>query len=85
MWTTCDYADRMKMLQVRNVPDDLHRRLKARAAMEGSTLSDLALGELRRAMERPTRAELLARIAARESVDLPVTAAESVRAERDAR
>ncbi len=85
MWSACDYADHMKMLQVRNVPDDLHRRLKARAAMEGTTLSDLALAELRRAMERPTRAELLARIAARGSVDLPVAAAESVRAERDAR
>lgn len=75
----------MKMLQVRNVPDDLHRRLKARAAMEGTTLSDLALAELRRAMERPTRTELLARIAARESVDLPVAAAQSVRAERESR
>ena len=75
----------MKMLQVRNVPDDLHRRLKARAAMEGTTLSDLALAELRRAMERPTRGELLARIAARESVDLPVAAAQSVRAERESR
>ena len=75
----------MKMLQVRNVPDDLHRRLKARAAMEGTTLSDLALTELRRAMERPTRAELLARIAARKPAGLTIPAAESVRAEREAR
>jgi plasmid stability protein len=74
----------MKMLQIRNVPDDLHRRLKARAAMSGTTLSEYALTELRRSMERPTRAELLERIRSRPLTSAPETAAEAVRAERDA-
>lgn len=56
------------MIQIRNVPDDLHRRLKARAALEGISLSDLALAELRRSLERPTRRELLELVASREPV-----------------
>ncbi len=56
------------MIQIRNVPDELHRRLKARAALEGVSLSDLALAELRRSLERPTRRELLELIASREPV-----------------
>ncbi len=74
------------MIQVRSVPEDLHRRLKVRAAEEGITLSELALNELRRSMEFPTRSELRERLA-----DRPVqpyngeTAAESTRAERDSR
>lgn len=79
------YADCMKSLQVRNVPDDLHRRLKVRAAQQGQSLSDLVLAELRRAAERPTRAEVLASIAAQDSVALSTGAAELVRDERDSR
>ncbi|WOQ18803.1 FitA-like ribbon-helix-helix domain-containing protein [Raineyella sp. W15-4] len=63
----------MSMIQIRNVPEDLHRRLKARAALEGLSLSDLALAELRRSLDRPTRRELLALVASRE----PVTAGPS--------
>jgi hypothetical protein len=44
MQIACEYGERMKMLQIRNVPDDVHRQLKARAAMEGKSLSELALG-----------------------------------------
>ncbi len=72
----------MKNLQVRNVPEDIHRRLKARAAEEGISLSELALGELRSSLERPTRRELVERIAQREPVAIDTAAA--VRAERDA-
>lgn len=73
------------MIQVRNVPPELHRRLKERAAREGVTLSDLALAELTRAVERPTRRELLDRLAATPRREYGgETAAESVRAERDA-
>jgi plasmid stability protein len=79
------YAFRMSMLQIRNVPDDMHRRLKARAAMEGVSLSELALAELRRSLDRPTRRELLARIAARDATAGGEDAADAVRAERDAR
>ncbi|GAA2101855.1 FitA-like ribbon-helix-helix domain-containing protein [Brevibacterium salitolerans] len=76
----------MTMIQVRNVPDDLHRKLKVRAAAEGITLSDLALNELRRAVAAPSPSELRAKFAAR-----PIrpyngeTPAESTRAERDSR
>jgi antitoxin FitA len=46
------------MIQLRNVPDALHRRLKARAAMAGMSLSDYLLAEIREIAERPTLAEL---------------------------
>jgi len=76
----------MALIQVRNVPDDLHRRLKERAAREGVTLSDLALAELARSAARPTRGELLDRLAAAPGREYRgETAAESVRRERDAR
>ena len=75
----------MKMVQIRNVPDDVHRRLKARAALEGRSLSEFALAELRRSLERPTRAELLERLQARERVAVTESAADAVRAERDQR
>lgn len=75
----------MKMVQIRNVPDDVHRRLKARAALEGRSLSEFALAELRRSLERPTSAELLERVQARERVAVAESAADAVRAERDAR
>ena len=76
----------MGLIQIRNVPDDLHRGLKARAAREGVTLSELALTELRRSMEAPTRAELRERLDARSIVEYGgETAAESTRAERDSR
>jgi len=79
------YARCMKTIQVRNVPNDVHRKLKARAAMEGRSLSDLALSELTRSLERPTRRELLERIASREPVEIPGGAAALIRAERDSR
>jgi antitoxin FitA len=58
----------MKMIQVRNVPDDLHRALKERAAREGTTMSDLILGELPRLANGPSPEQLLARIRARTPV-----------------
>lgn len=73
------------MVQIRNVPDELHRKLKARAALAGMTLSDYLLLELRRSLERPTRQELLARLAHREPVRVRPTPAAAVRAERDRR
>lgn len=73
------------MVQIRNVPDDMHRALKARAALEGQSLSDYALGELRRALSRPTLRELTERVAARTPVPGGEPSADAVRAERDAR
>lgn len=52
------------MLQVRNVPEQIHRTLKSRAAAEGLSPSDYMLREMRRIAERPTRQELNDRIAA---------------------
>ena len=75
----------MKPLQIRSVPDELHRTLKARAALAGMSLSEYALAELRRAAERPTREEVLERIAARPPARLRRSAATAVRATRDAR
>lgn len=73
------------MVQVRNVPADLHRRLKARAAIEGLTMSDFVLREVRKALERPTRAELLERLRAAPVRRLRRPAADVLRAERETR
>jgi plasmid stability protein len=71
------------MIQIRNVPDGVHRALKARAALAGMTLSDYLLAELERGLERPTREELLARVRGREPVRARPAPAQAVRAERD--
>ncbi len=86
MLQACAHAiDMPVMIQLRNVPDDLHRRLKARAAMEGMTLSDYLIAEVARAASRPTPAEMRARLRSRTSVEPRVPPAEAVRAARDAR
>lgn len=72
------------MIQIRNVPDDVHRRLKARAALEGVSLSELALAELRRSLDRPTRRELLELVASRESVRSGPSSAALIDAARNA-
>jgi plasmid stability protein len=72
-----------KMIQVRNVPDHVHRTLKARAAHAGTTLSEYLVAELTELARRPTLDELLERIERRRPID--VDAAAAVRAERDAR
>ncbi|HEX4952820.1 MAG TPA: hypothetical protein VF017_05425 [Thermoanaerobaculia bacterium] len=74
-----------KMIQLRNVPDDLHRLLKARAAMAGMSLSDFLLSEVRKVAERPTLEEMLDRIAALPPVTVSVPAAEIIRQEREGR
>jgi plasmid stability protein len=74
-----------KMIQLRHVPDDLHRKLKARAALEGLSLSDFLLREVRGIAERPTVAELQARVLSRPSVTVRESPAKAVRAEREAR
>jgi plasmid stability protein len=72
-----------KMVQIRNVPDLLHRKLKARAAGAGQTLSDYLLAEIGRIVARPTREEMLARIHSRKRVKLKTSAAVVIREERD--
>lgn len=73
------------MIQLRHVPDDLHRKLKARAAHAGMSLSDYLLREIRDIAERPTIAELRQRLADRAPVRPKPGAASAVRAERDSR
>lgn len=74
-----------KMIQLRNVPDALHRKLKARAAVEGMSLSDYLIGELRRSAERPTVQELKQRLESRTPVATRIAPARAVRRERDER
>jgi len=73
------------MVQVRNVPDEVHRRLKARAALAGMSLSDYLLREMERSLERPTREELLARLRSRTRVTPSEPIAAIVAAERRSR
>jgi plasmid stability protein len=74
-----------KMVQIRNVPERLHRELKARAAREGMSLSDYLMKILERAVERATPAEMRERLGVREPVSPSVPPAVAVRDERDAR
>lgn len=72
-----------KMVQIRNVPDTLHRKLKSRAAEAGRTLSDFLLAELERLAARPTRDDMLTRIHSRKRVTLKTPAAVVIRADRE--
>jgi plasmid stability protein len=84
MRRACNYVIRMSgMIQIRNVPPDLHRKMKARAALEGKSLSEYLLAELRRLAELPTPEEWRARLATREPVSLTEAPADIIRAARD--
>lgn len=85
MCSTCDNVLHMAHIQIRNVPPDLHRRLKARAAEAGMTLSDYLLREVERAASRPTIEELTRRIESRKLVHLKSPSAELIREDRDSR
>ena len=73
------------MIQIRNVPDSLHRRLKARAAMEGVSMSLYALREIEKALARPSRQELLRAIREQPEVVLDRSPADVLREERGLR
>ncbi len=86
MQIACKYAKGMhRLIQIRNVPDKLHRRLKARAAMAGMSLSEYLLAELSAFAERPTHDELVERLARRSPVRTRISPARAVRAERERR
>lgn len=74
-----------KTIQIRNVPDDLHRLLKSRAASEGKSLSDYLIAEIRRHAEYPTMEEFRRRLRARTPVHPTVPPAQMIREERDRR
>ena len=86
MRSACEYHLCMsKMIQIRNVPETVHRKLKARASLEGMSLSEYLLAEVRRTADRPSLSELRQRLAQRTPVRLDVSAARAVREERDSR
>lgn len=86
MRSTCKYALHMsKMIQLRNVPDSLHRGLKARAAMAGMSLSDYLLAEIKEIAAKPTLAEMRDRLHKRAPISVNIDTALLVREERDAR
>ena len=72
-----------RMVQIRNVPDTLHRKLKTRALDAGQTLSDYLLTELERLAARPTREEMLSRLHRRKPVTLKTRVAALIRDERE--
>ena len=83
MHIACEYGGRMPNLQVRNVPEHLHQVLKAKAASDGSTLSDFLRTELEKIAQRPTVGELRERLRLREPIHLRPTAARAIRELRD--
>ncbi len=74
-----------RMVQIRNVPDDVHRKLKVRAAREGVTLSELLAREARRLAEQPTLEEMLERLKSRAPARTRTSAARAVRQAREGR
>ena len=74
-----------RMVQIRNMPEPMHRKLKARAAEDGLSLSDYLLRELKKAAEQPTLDEILERLRQRESFQPRTPAARVLRQERDRR
>jgi len=73
------------MIQIRNVPDPVHRKLKSRAALAGLSLSDYLLREVEAISDRPTVEELRDRLASRPGFRPRRRLAAEVRSERDAR
>jgi len=74
-----------KMIQLRHVPETLHRQLKARAALTGLSLSEFLVREVRKIAERPTPEEMLERLRQRETYAGKLSPTQALRAERDSR
>jgi plasmid stability protein len=72
------------MVEIRNVPDELHRKMKSRAALAGMLLSEYLLNEIRMAAERPIVEEFQARLATRAPVMTTEAPVDIIRARRDA-
>lgn len=70
------------MIQLRNVSQELHRKLKSRAALAGMSLSDYLIDIIRRDAERPTVEELVARLKSREPIESELSAADIIREQR---
>jgi antitoxin FitA len=68
-----------KMIQIRNVPDDVHEALKLRATKEGMSLSEFLVREVTKVAERPTLQEMIERLRQREPVELDEDPAVTIR------
>jgi antitoxin FitA len=78
------YHQLMPNIQIRGVPDDVHRRLKSQAALAGQSLNEYLLARMTEMARLPTVPELIARIREREPYEGP-SVAEIIREERDKR
>lgn len=83
MRSTCNHVMHMTMIQIRNVSEPLHRKLKARAAQAGMSLSDYLRTEIERIGALPSMEEMLERLHQLPPIHPRPTAAEIIRAERD--
>jgi hypothetical protein len=84
MCDACDNVLRMGMIQIRNVPPDLHRKLKVRAAEKGMSLSDYLLTEIEEIASLPTPEEFKERLHSLPPLKLDIAPHEVIRAMRDA-
>lgn len=73
------------MIQLRHVPEALHRQLKARAALSGLPLSDYLIREVRKIAEQPTSEEMRERLSQRDPYRGKISPTDALRAERDSR
>lgn len=71
------------MIQIRNVPDRIHRELKARAAESGMTLSDYLLNEIREVAVKPSMQQWLDGVSRLEPVETSLTSSEAIHLERE--
>ena len=86
MFRICNhYFFMSKMLRIRNVPDEVHRRLKSRAALADMSMSEYVLREIEQVLSRPKRAEVFARIAELPPIELDPPSSEVLREERGRR
>lgn len=81
----CFHASCMTMIQIRNVPAATHRKLKARAALEGVSMSQFVLRQIEKSLETSSRQELLARIRELPEPQLDETPADVLRRAREER
>jgi antitoxin FitA len=85
MRCTCEDAVHVtRTIQIRNVPESLHRALKARARRARMSLSEYLLNEIRYVAERPTLEDLFARLKTRRPVRDEDSSAAIIRRHRDA-
>lgn len=72
------------MIQIRNVPPEVHRALKARAALAGKSMSEMILEELQAMLSLPSERELRERLDHAEPFAMKKSSAGLIRRERDA-